>query len=204
MTSFRRVWITLIRVQPVPLVLSLRSVPILQTCTYRPQKRHDGSAFALAYIFRLSSCKSSGAFIISPLPPMLPEESQSAGPLRSVDVTPPRRYFGPIRLPLVVARFPGLPGYTVHRAPAISRRDEEGLSSCSAHPCYHAVANHPAGVTHRFSHFATRPAAFAHTLQARPPVQSENAVGLQLPQPVRRVGREEQPARSRNVNRGLD
>jgi len=33
---------------------------------------------------------------------------------------------------------------------------------------------------------------------------SENAVGLQLPQPVRRVGREEQPARSRNVNRGLD
>src|SRR5205814_9214711 len=35
-----------------------RRVSILQTWTYRPQKRQDGSAFALTYILRLRSCKS--------------------------------------------------------------------------------------------------------------------------------------------------
>ncbi len=48
-------------------------------------------------------------------------------------------------------RFPGVPGYTAYLAPLISDRDEEGLSSCSARPCHHAVDNHPAGVSHRIS-----------------------------------------------------
>jgi len=34
-------------------------------------------------------------------------------------------------------------GYTFYLAPAISRRDEEGFSSCSAHPCHHAAATTP-------------------------------------------------------------
>ena len=52
-----------------------------------------------------------------------------AGPLRSTDVTPLHRYFGPIRHPLVFDRLPGFAGYTAYLAPAISRRDEEGFSS---------------------------------------------------------------------------
>src|SRR5262245_38509841 len=45
-----------------------RSVSILQTWTYSPQKRQDGSAFALTYSLRLRSCNSMDAFIISSLP----------------------------------------------------------------------------------------------------------------------------------------
>src|ERR1019366_1366383 len=47
---------------------AVRSVSILQTWTYSPQKRHVGSAFALAYILLLRSCKLMGVFVISPLP----------------------------------------------------------------------------------------------------------------------------------------
>src|SRR6516162_8634778 len=43
-------------------------VSVLQTWTYRPQKRQDGSAFALTYSLRLRSCKSMDAFIIASLP----------------------------------------------------------------------------------------------------------------------------------------
>ena len=58
-------------------------------------------------------------------------------------------------------RFPGVPGYTAYLAPLISDRDEEGLSSCSARPCHHAVDNHPAGVSHSMSLFAMVHVAFA-------------------------------------------
>ena len=34
-------------------------------------------------------------------------------------------------------------GYTAYFALAISRQDEEGFSSCSAHPCHHAVVTTP-------------------------------------------------------------
>jgi hypothetical protein len=59
-----------------------------------------------------------------------------AGPLRSADITPLPRYSGPSRHPLVFGRLPGVAGYTAYLAPAISRRDEEGFSSCSACPCH--------------------------------------------------------------------
>src|ERR1700687_617152 len=62
-----------------------------------PQNRQCGSAFALAYIFRLRSCKLMGVVVISPSPPVLPEELQTAGPLCSTGVTPLHRYFGPVR-----------------------------------------------------------------------------------------------------------
>src|SRR6266513_6499718 len=55
-----------------------RKVSILQTWTYSPQKRQDGSAFALTYRLRLRSCKLMGAFIISPLPPILLEPLQNS------------------------------------------------------------------------------------------------------------------------------
>ena len=40
-------------------------------------------------------------------------------------------------------RLPGVSGYTVSFSPPISQRDEEGFSSCFAHPCHHAVAITP-------------------------------------------------------------
>ena len=74
--------------------------------------------------------------------PML-ETLQMAGPLGSTDITPLHRYYGPSRHPLVFGRLPGFAGYTTYLAPAISRRDEEGFSSCSACPCHRAVAFTP-------------------------------------------------------------
>src|SRR3989440_5745697 len=56
--------------------------------------------------------------------PML-ETLQMAGPLRSADITPLHRYYGPSRYPLVFDRLPGFAGYTAYLAPTISRRDEE-------------------------------------------------------------------------------
>src|SRR6516162_548802 len=47
---------------------AVRRVSILQTWTYSPQKRQDGSAFALTYSLRLRSCKSMDAFVIASLP----------------------------------------------------------------------------------------------------------------------------------------
>src|SRR6201982_2153822 len=120
-----------------------RRVSTLQTWTYRPQKRQDGSAFALTYILRLRSCKSMDAFVISSLPSPMLEALQMAGPLRSADITPLHGYYGTGRHPLVFGRLPGVAGYTAYLAPAISRRDEEGFSSCSACPCHRAVASTP-------------------------------------------------------------
>src|SRR5712691_4239681 len=120
-----------------------RNVFILQTWTYNPQKRQDGSAFALTYILRLRSCKLMGSFIISPLPPMLSEELQTVGSLCSAGITPLPCYCGPLRHPLAFDRFPGVSGYTVYLAPVLSPWDEEGFSSCSTRPCHRAVATTP-------------------------------------------------------------
>src|SRR5674476_584964 len=89
-----------------------RRVSILQTWTYSPQKRQDGSAFSLTYRLLLRSCKPMGAFVISPLPPFLLEPLQTAGPLRSAEITPLLRYYRPGRIPLAVHRLPGVTGYT--------------------------------------------------------------------------------------------
>jgi hypothetical protein len=53
-----------------------------------------------------------GAFVISPLPPVLLEPLQTAGPLRSADITPLPRCYRPGRIPLAVHRLPGVTGYT--------------------------------------------------------------------------------------------
>jgi hypothetical protein len=127
----------------------------------RLQRPHRQFRFLPAYIPRLRSCRSLGAFITAPLPPVLPVASRAAGPLRSTGVTPLPRYYEPIRHPLVVGRLPGATGYTAYPASALSGRDEEGFSSCSLCPCRRAVAHHPAGVTRRVHRRATCPAAFA-------------------------------------------
>src|SRR5208283_5728775 len=149
-------------------VYAARSVSILQTWTYKPQKRQVVSAFALTYILRLRSCKSLDAFVISSLPPRLPEKLQTAGPLRSADIAPLHRYCGPIRHPLAVDRFPGCAGYTIYLAPVISRRDEEGFASYSVCPCYRAVAFTPPRWKCRIGQISAPHAAFALRKQARP------------------------------------
>ncbi len=88
-----------------------RCASVLQTWTYKPQKRQDGSAFALTYSPRLRSCKLRDVFVISSLPPMLLRTLQTAGPLRSVSVTRLHRYYGPVRHPLAFDPFPGFSGY---------------------------------------------------------------------------------------------
>ena len=141
-----------------------------------------------------------GAFVISPLPPLLSEELQAAGSLRSTGVTPLPRYYKPHRHPLVFDRLPGVSGYTAYLAAAdfaagrggllqlrdascvtvspvirptllspISRRDEEGFSSCATRPVSPCCHFHPAGVTNRLSQVTVRHAVFASRLQARPP-----------------------------------
>jgi len=93
-----------------------------------------GSAFPLAYIPRLRSCRAMGAFITAPLPPVLPVELQTAGPLRSTGVTPLRRYYGPIRHPLAVSRLPGAAGYTAYPASADFAAGRGGLLQLLAVP----------------------------------------------------------------------
>src|SRR5262245_7696802 len=96
----------------------------LQTCTYSPQKRQDGSAFALTYSLRLRSCRLIGVFVISPLPPFLIKTSCAARPLRSAGITPLLHYYGPGRRRLIFYRFPGFAGYTttlLHRFPGGTR-----------------------------------------------------------------------------------
>jgi hypothetical protein len=136
----------------------------LQTWTYKPQKRQDGSAFALTYIPRLRSCKLLDAFVISSLPPMLSRKLQTAGPLRSTSVTRLHSYYGPIRHPLAFGSLPGFAGYRTYLAPTISRRGEEGFSSCSACPCHRAVASTPPKWNSRIGQNSATHAAFTLTV----------------------------------------
>ena len=94
---------------------------------------------------RLSSCRVMGDFVISPLPRLLTKELCAAGPLCSTGVAPFQRYYGPSRHRLVFDCFPGASGYAVYLAPSISRRDEDGFSSCLACPCHRAALLHRSG-----------------------------------------------------------
>jgi len=85
-----------------------------------------------------------GAFIMSPLPPLLSKSSCAVRPLRSTGVTPLHHYYGPRRHRLAFGRFPGETGYTAYLAPAISAWGEDGFSSCLACPCHRAIPTTPA------------------------------------------------------------
>src|ERR1700676_5110771 len=103
-----------------------------------------GSAFSLTYRLLCRSCKQMGAFVISPLPSFLLESLQTAGSLRSTGITPLRSYYRPLRHPLVVpptSRCLRLYGFLF--STNFSAGDEEGFSSCFAHPCHRAVAITP-------------------------------------------------------------
>src|SRR3954466_6161026 len=109
-----------------------------------------------------------GGFVISPLPPVSVKELQTVGPLRSAGVTPPRRSCGPLRHPPAFGRLPGVAGYTAYLSPPLSRRGEEGFSSCPTCPCRRAVAPPPPERPAASAIAAVR-VAFALRLGARPP-----------------------------------
>jgi hypothetical protein len=114
------------------------------TFSGQSEKRHDVSAFALAYILLLSSCRLMDAFIKASLPPRLTEElPHSRAPSLPRHYPSSHSYYEPIRHPLVFDQLPGTTGYMAYLAPPISWRDEEGFSSCSAGPCHCAVAATP-------------------------------------------------------------
>jgi hypothetical protein len=92
---------------------------------------------------------------------------QTAGPLRSADVTPLPRYYRPSRIPLAVHRLPGVAGYTVsllrrfldgtRRVSPVARHDLVTVLSLPTPPkCFAA------------SVLATLHAAFAREVRARP------------------------------------
>src|SRR5947207_15065317 len=82
------------------LAYAARRVSGLQTWTYSPQKRQDGSAFALTYSLRLRSCNSMDAFIISSLPSLRWRHCKWQGPLlASTLVVEFRDYRAAIGLP---------------------------------------------------------------------------------------------------------
>jgi hypothetical protein len=86
-----------------------------------------------------------GAFVISPLPPVLAKTCCAARPLRSMGVTPLPRYYEPKRHRLAVSRFPGVSGYTAYPAPPLARWGEDGFTSCPTCPCHRAVPTTPPG-----------------------------------------------------------
>jgi hypothetical protein len=70
--------------------------------------------------------------------------------------------------PLAFGPLPGVTGYRAYLAPAISRRGEEGFSSCLACPCHRAVASTPPKWISRVVQISAAHAAFALQLRARP------------------------------------
>ena len=120
-----------------------------------------------------------GDFVISPLPRLLTKELCAAGPLCSTGVAPFQRYYGPSRHRLVFDRFPGASGYAVYLAPSISRRDEDGFSSCLACPCHRAVPTTPPEGCASSDSLATHPVAFVRQALLHGPEQIAD-----LPVPV--------------------
>ena len=120
------------------------------------------------YRLRLRSCKLTGVFVISPLPSFLLESLQTAGPLRSTEITPLRRYCWPLRHPLAFHRFPGVSGYTASCSADFStgRGGLLQLLNRSLSPC---CPYHPARVSCRLGQPAPCHAAFAPNERARPP-----------------------------------
>ena len=87
--------------------------------------------------------QTDGRFCHRPCLPVVGGVHEQQGPFapralpRFVATTGPSATLSPS------AHFPGCPGYTAYLAPPISRRGEEGFSSCSTRPCHRAAALTP-------------------------------------------------------------
>src|SRR5215831_12752455 len=157
-----------------------RSVSILQTCTYSPQKRQDVSVFALTYSLRLRSCKLIDAFVISSLPSRLKETLQSSRvpSLRGRYPTslllrtrpPPSRLRSTSRF----GRLYDLP-YSDDFAPGRERLHQ--LLGVSLSPCCRL---HPAEVECRIGQISASHVAFALQRLARPSDRAVSRPHLRL------------------------
>ena len=123
--------------QPVP-----TPPPPAEALRFPGRKPQNGSAFALTYILLRRSCKLTGAFINSPLPPWVSENCKQQGPFAPRTLL---RFLATMSPSATLSSSTDFLGSPVIRfaAPPISRRDEEGFSSCLAHPCHRAAANTP-------------------------------------------------------------
>ena len=140
-----------------------------------PQFRRGGSRSTLAVSsFRLrarvgvsipATCGRRG---ITPAFGYGPPHPGAGGTSTLLTSALPGAHYTPLRHPLAFGSLPGVTGYRVYLAPAISRRGEEGFSSCSACPCHRAVATTPPKWVSRVNQVSAAHAAFAFRLQARP------------------------------------
>ena len=131
-------------------------------------RRRDPSAFTLRYSRRLRSCRLPGAFISSPLPPIIGFDLMCSKvpslhgryPASSLLRTwpPPFRLRATSRLCRLYDR----------AAPPISRWDEDGFSSCLACPCHRAVPTTPPEGCASSDSLATHPVAFVRHEKTRP------------------------------------
>jgi hypothetical protein len=113
-----------------------------ETPKFPGRKPQNISAFALTYILLRRSCKLTGAFIIHPCLPVSQRKCKQQGPFAPRTLL---RFFATLGPSATLSSSTDFLGSPVIRfaAPPISRRDEEGFSSCLAHPCHRAAANTP-------------------------------------------------------------
>jgi hypothetical protein len=83
------------------------------------------------------------AFVISPLPSMVPKEVQTAGTLCSTENYSPSSLLRTPPPPSLLRSISRVRGYTAYLVPPLSRREEDGFSSCLARPCHRAGAITP-------------------------------------------------------------
>src|SRR6516162_9255956 len=144
-----------------------RRVSTLRTWTYRPQKRQDGSAFALTYSLRLRSCNRWTPLSSRPCLPYVGDIAN--GRARSLHghysassllrTQPPPSRLRP------TSRCRGLYGLPCSGDFALGRGRLLQLLSMSLSPCRRF---HPAEVNSRISQCSAAHAAFAPRLLARP------------------------------------
>jgi hypothetical protein len=124
-------------VQPIP-----TPSPPAEALQFPGRKPPNRSAFALTYILLRRSCKRTGAFIIHPCLPGSRRTANSRAPSLHGHYSSFLATMSPSATLSSSTDFLGSPVIRF-AAPPISRRDEEGFSSCLAHPCHRAAANTP-------------------------------------------------------------
>ena len=116
--------------------------PPAEALKFPGRKPQNVSAFALTYILLRRSCKLMGAFIIHPCLPVSQRKCKQQGPFAPRKLL---RFTATMSPSATLSSSTDFLGSPVMRfaAPPISRRDEEGFSSCLAHPSHRAAANTP-------------------------------------------------------------
>ena len=126
----------------MPYIPSLLHRLLHETLKFPGREPQNISAFTLTYILLRRSCIRMGAFIIHPCLPVSQRKCKQQGPFAPRALL---RFFATMGPSATLSSSTDFLGSPVIRfaAPPISRRDEEGFSSCLAYPCHRAAANTP-------------------------------------------------------------